>query len=61
LHSCFIEYIRIEDENKRINARKNLKDLSGMDNPETQATLDTRYRTKTNNTIKHNTINTKQS
>jgi hypothetical protein len=32
-----------------------------MDNPETQATLDTRHRTKKSNTIKHNTINTKQS
>ena len=32
-----------------------------MDNPEIQATLDTRHRTKKSNTIKHNTINTKQS
>jgi hypothetical protein len=32
-----------------------------MDNPETQATMDTRHRTKKSNTIKHNTINTKQS
>jgi hypothetical protein len=32
-----------------------------MDNPETQATLDTRHRKKKSNTIKHNTINTKQS
>jgi ribosomal protein L5 len=31
-----------------INVRENQRDKSGMDNPETQTTLITRHRTKTN-------------
>jgi hypothetical protein len=48
-----------QDQRRKIN--EYTLEINQSGNPNTQATLDTRHRVKTNKTIKHNTANTKVS